>query len=88
MNLQLIVKEYIIAETTKEDLTALITEFFGENYDIIVRGSDWTYVFKKIFLVMHLSYLVKLHLVEPYGPDIGIQKLLAGVIFQLLLMTI
>lgn len=45
----MIVREYIIAETTKEQLATLITELFGENYDFIVQGRDWTYVFRKDF---------------------------------------
>ncbi len=43
------VKEYIVAETSKEELARLITEFFGEDYGTIVQGSDWTNVYRKDF---------------------------------------
>ncbi len=43
------IKEYIVADTSKEELAELITEFFGEDYGIIVQGSDWTNVYRKDF---------------------------------------
>lgn len=45
----MIIKEYIIAETSQEDLVTLITEFFGNNYEVFRKENYWTYIFKKDF---------------------------------------
>lgn len=46
----MIVKEYVVAETSFNELFDIITEFFGNNYGVFRKDNYWTYIFKKDFL--------------------------------------
>lgn len=45
----MIIKEYIVKETSFDQLNDIITEFFGNNYGVFRKENYWTYIFKKDF---------------------------------------